>query len=46
MQTSTIEKSRPTGAKGKLWITATLASSMGPAIKLDVAALRSAAGAA
>jgi len=44
--TSTIEKSRPTGAKGKLWITATLASSMGPAIKLDVAALRSAAGAA
>jgi len=39
---STIEKSRPTGCKGKLWNTATVVSTMGPAIKVDIAALRGA----
>jgi large subunit ribosomal protein L1 len=38
--TTCIEKNRPTGCKGKLWNTATITSTMGPAIKLDVAALR------
>jgi large subunit ribosomal protein L1 len=38
--TQCIEKNRPTGCKGKLWISATLTSTMGPAIKLDTAALR------
>jgi len=37
---STIEKNRPTGCKGKLWNSATLASTMGPGIKLDLAALK------
>merc|ERR1719235_1573681 len=36
----TIEKNRPTGCKGKLWNTATLSSTMGPPIKLDLAALK------
>eukprot|EP00965_Chrysotila_dentata_P240887 6203975-Pleurochrysis_carterae.AAC.1 len=36
----TIEKNRPSGCKGKLWISATLSSTMGPAIKLDVSALK------
>eukprot|EP00316_Scyphosphaera_apsteinii_P002118 CAMPEP_0119298152 /NCGR_PEP_ID=MMETSP1333-20130426/357_1 /TAXON_ID=418940 /ORGANISM="Scyphosphaera apsteinii, Strain RCC1455" /LENGTH=288 /DNA_ID=CAMNT_0007299181 /DNA_START=27 /DNA_END=893 /DNA_ORIENTATION=- len=35
-----IEKNRPTGCKGKLWISAVLASSQGPAIKLDLSALK------
>lgn len=35
--TGTIEKVRPSGCKGKLWNTATLSSTMGPAIKLDLA---------
>merc|ERR1719163_2423596 len=39
----TIEKNRPTGCKGKLWNTATLSSTMGPGIKLDLASLKSAA---
>ena len=34
--TATIEKNRPSGCKGKLWNTATLSSTMGPAIKLDL----------
>jgi len=34
--TGTIEKVRPSGCKGKLWNTATLSSTMGPAIKLDL----------
>lgn len=38
--TQTIEKNRPTGCKGKLWNTATITSTMGPGIKLDVTALR------
>jgi len=42
--TKTIEKNRPSGCKGKLWSTATLSSTMGPPIKLDVAALRTFAG--
>jgi len=42
---STIEKVRPTGCKGKLWNTATLASTMGPPIKLDLSALRAAVAA-
>lgn len=37
----TIEKNRPTGCKGKLWNTATLCSTMGPGIKLDLVALKS-----
>jgi|Transcript_53170 large subunit ribosomal protein L1 len=36
----TIEKNRPTGCKGKLWNTATLSSTMGPGIKLDLNALK------
>jgi len=36
----TIEKNRPTGCKGKLWITATITSTMGPAIKIDPASLK------
>lgn len=33
-----IERNRPTGCKGKLWKTTYIASSMGPGIKLDIAA--------
>merc|ERR1719487_686360 len=40
---ATIEKNRPTGCKGKLWNTATILSTMGPGIKLEIAALKSAA---
>lgn len=40
--TRTIEKNRPTGCKGKLWITATLSSTMGPGIKVDVNLLKAA----
>merc|ERR1719478_1715488 len=36
----TIEKNRPTGCKGKLWNTAAICSTMGPAVKLDLAALK------
>jgi len=38
--TQTIEKNRPTGCKGKLWNTAYVTSTMGPSIKLDLAALK------
>ena len=41
----TIEKARPSGCKGKLWNTAAITSTMGPAIKLDLAALKEAAAA-
>ena len=37
---ATIEKNRPTGCKGKLWNTATISSTMGPGIKLDLASLK------
>jgi large subunit ribosomal protein L1 len=37
---STIEKNRPTGCKGKLWNTATISSTMGPGIKIELAALK------
>ena len=37
---NTIEKNRPTGCKGKLWNTATISSTMGPGIKLDLLALK------
>merc|ERR1719502_2172675 len=36
----TIEKNRPTGCKGKLWNTATISSTMGPGIKLDLVELK------
>jgi len=39
---NTIEKNRPTGCKGKLWNTASLSSTMGPGIKIDLAALKAA----
>ena len=35
-----IEKNRPTGCKGKLWNSATLSSTMGPGIKLDLSSLK------
>jgi len=38
---ATIEKNRPTGCKGKLWKTAYISSTMGPAVKLDLLSLKS-----
>merc|ERR1719502_1609313 len=38
----TIEKNRPSGCKGKLWQTAAISSTMGPAIKIDLASLKGA----
>ena len=38
--TATIEKNRPTGCKGRLWNSATISSTMGPGIKLDLAAIK------
>jgi len=40
--TKTIEKNRPSGCKGKLWNTASVASTMGPGIKLDLNVLKAA----
>jgi large subunit ribosomal protein L1 len=39
----TIEKARPSGCKGKLWNTATVTSTMGPPIKIDLSSLKKAA---
>jgi large subunit ribosomal protein L1 len=39
----TIEKARPSGCKGKLWNTATVTSTMGPTIKIDLSSLKKAA---
>ena len=36
----TIDRNRPSGAKGRYWRTVTVTATMGPAIKLDVGALR------
>lgn len=35
-----VDANRPPGAKGALWKTASLCSTMGPAVRLDVAALK------
>merc|ERR1719235_1496622 len=37
----TVNKARPTGAKGKLWKTATISCTMGPSIKLDATEINS-----
>merc|ERR1719217_972260 len=37
---ATIEKNRPTGCKGKLWNTASISSTMGPGIKIEVSTLK------
>merc|ERR1719460_405654 len=37
----TIEKNRPTGCKGKLWNSATITTTMGPGLKLDLNSLKS-----
>ncbi|MEM1240336.1 MAG: 50S ribosomal protein L1 [Cyanobacteria bacterium P01_H01_bin.26] len=36
----TIDRNRPSGAKGRYWRTVSIAATMGPAIKLDINALR------
>jgi len=41
---TTIDKARPTGCKGKMWKTATITSTMGPGIKLDLNDLKAATG--
>merc|ERR1719217_1803158 len=37
----TVNKARPSGAKGKLWKTATISCTMGPSIQLDVGEINS-----
>ena len=39
---ATIDKARPTGCKGKMWKTAAITSTMGPAIKIDLNLLKAA----
>ncbi len=36
----TIDRNRPSGAKGRYWRTVSVAATMGPAIKIDISALR------
>jgi large subunit ribosomal protein L1 len=36
----TIDRNRPSGAKGRYWRTFYVAATMGPAIKVDISALR------
>lgn len=36
----TIDRNRPSGAKGRYWRTMSVAATMGPAIKIDISALR------
>ena len=36
----TIDRNRPSGAKGRYWRTVSVAATMGPAIKMDISALR------
>ncbi|MDV3347514.1 50S ribosomal protein L1 [Leptolyngbyaceae cyanobacterium CCMR0082] len=36
----TIDRNRPSGAKGRYWRTMSVAATMGPAIKMDISALR------
>jgi len=36
----TIEKNRPTGCKGKLWNTASISTTMGPGLKIDLSSLK------
>jgi large subunit ribosomal protein L1 len=40
-----VEKNRPSGAKGKYWMSGAVCSTMGPAVKLDVLAIKAASGA-
>jgi large subunit ribosomal protein L1 len=37
-----VEKNRPSGAKGKYWVSGTVCSTMGPAVKLDLNAIKAA----
>ena len=42
---ATIDKARPSGAKGKMWKTAAITATMGPSIKLDLGMLKDASAA-